>query len=141
MSTDSGQNFEKILKSSLEETQKKIEEVASKEAGALASKIADEYTSLEVGTLDEQAKKVDLFEKKQNIREKKKYARHLFGMLCIWLTLMMGILILNGFGKIPFTCLKFSLSDSVIITLITTTTANVAAFFLVVTKHLFPSQS
>ena len=36
---------------------------------------------------------------------------------------------------------SFNLSDTVIVTLLTTTTANVVAFFILVTKYLFPNSS
>jgi hypothetical protein len=73
----------------------------------------------------------------QNIVERKKYARYLFIMLCVWLATMLVVVYTNGLGRIPGTALGFALSDSVIITFITTTTADIAAFFLVVTKYLF----
>lgn len=76
---------------------------------------------------------------RENIEAKRKYAHRLFLMLCVWLTLVLILLLFQGFGKIPFTESDFELSEAVLITLITTTTANVAAFFLVVTNHLFPN--
>lgn len=77
---------------------------------------------------------------RENLEAKKKYAHRLFIMLCIWLALVLIILIFQGLGKVPgFENADFELSEAVLITLITTTTANVAAFFLVVTNHLFPS--
>ena len=75
----------------------------------------------------------------QNLSERKKYAKQLFMMLSIWLAVMLVILTVNAVGQIPGTHLTFMMSDPVIITLITTTTANIAAFFLVVTKYLFPT--
>ncbi|MEM7550077.1 MAG: hypothetical protein AAF363_10390 [Bacteroidota bacterium] len=80
--------------------------------------------------------KLDYDSKEQNIKERKKYARFIFTLICIWLGLILLILFFQGFSNI-----KFHLSDTVLITLITTTTANIAAYFLVVTKYLFPNSN
>lgn len=80
----------------------------------------------------------ELDELHQNMAERKGYARKLFIMLCIWLAIILGITIFNGIVKGPSGYYVFCLSDTILITLITTTTANVAAFFLVVTRYLFP---
>lgn len=89
----------------------------------------------------------------QNIRERKKYAEYIFWMVSIWLITVVIIVWLNGLGEIycynfldpllrtgvKYIHFKFILSDTVIITLITTATVNITTFFLVVTKYLFPN--
>ena len=70
---------------------------------------------------------------KQGIKLRRKFAEKIFIMLSVWLALIMVIIFFSGFEFH-----SFKLSDGVLITLITTTTANVVAFFLVVTRHLFP---
>jgi hypothetical protein len=78
---------------------------------------------------------------KENIEAKKKYAHRLFVMLCVWLGLVLIVVLFQGLARVPFfPNSDFDLSEAVLITLITTTTANVAAFFLVVTNHLFPTK-
>ena len=72
----------------------------------------------------------------QNNAERKKYARHIFFFTCGWATSIVGIILLDGFS---WKC--FYLSDSVLITLITTTTVNFFGFFLLVTKYLFNAKA
>ncbi|GGC02552.1 hypothetical protein [Dyadobacter sediminis] len=89
----------------------------------------------------------------QNIRERKKYAGYIFWMVSVWLITVVIIVWLNGLGEVycynfldpllrtgvKYIHFRFSLSDTVIITLITTATVNITTFFLVVTKYLFPN--
>lgn len=91
----------------------------------------------------------------QDISERKKYAAHIFWMVASWLIMVLIVLWLNGIKSFymlnPFQKLysigpqyiefSFHLSDQVLITLITTTTINIGAFFLIVTKYLFPNVS
>ncbi len=82
----------------------------------------------------------------QDIKLRKAYANKIFVMMCIWLALILLIVILQGSGGSKFETQKmeyllvFNLSETTVVTLITTTTLNVLAFFLVVTKYLFPNQ-
>ncbi|MCF0043521.1 hypothetical protein [Dyadobacter fanqingshengii] len=89
----------------------------------------------------------------QNIRERKKYAEYIFWMVSIWLVMVVVLVWLNGLGEVycynfldpllrtgvKYISFNFQLSDTVLITLITTATVNITAFFLVVTKYLFPN--
>jgi hypothetical protein len=59
-----------------------------------------------------------------------RYARRTFYLTCLWIIVVMTIVILNGVHLIH-------LSDTVLVTLITTTTINVFGFFLLVIKYLF----
>ncbi len=59
-----------------------------------------------------------------------RYARRTFYLTCLWIVVVMSIVILNGVNLIH-------LSDTVLVTLITTTTINVFGFFLLVIKYLF----
>jgi hypothetical protein len=54
----------------------------------------------------------------------------IFKFTCIWLAIVLLIVISCGLGLLK-------LSDTVIITLITTTTANVIGFFVLVIRYLF----
>lgn len=56
----------------------------------------------------------------------------IFWLIVIWLLIILVIVVLTGLEKL-------TLSDAVLIALITTTTANIAAFFLGVVKYLFPN--
>jgi hypothetical protein len=74
----------------------------------------------------------------QNREERKRYARHIFLFTCLWATTIFIILILSGLKCIKdVKYFEFSLSDKVLITLITSTTVNFFGFFLLVVKYLF----
>jgi cytochrome b subunit of formate dehydrogenase len=88
--------------------------------------------SFEVANYELQEKQARLEGVRQDIGERKRYAWYIFVMIVIWLLTILGIVIAAGLKKL-------SLSDAVLITLITTTTANIAAFFLGVIRYLFPN--
>ena len=67
---------------------------------------------------------------KENQTQRKIYARNTFELSVYWLAACIGIIIFTGLGKLE-------LSDAVIITLITTTTASVLIFFRMVMRYLF----
>lgn len=75
----------------------------------------------------------------QNNKERKKYAFLIFIFTCLWTFFIFVILFCQGFGDNKPFC--FNLPDSVLITLITTTTVNFLGFFLLVTKYLFHAKS
>ena len=63
-----------------------------------------------------------------------------FWLVAIWLGVVILTLWMNATGCFFFyPNWSFWMSDTVLITLITTTTANVAIFLLSVIKHLFPN--
>lgn len=70
----------------------------------------------------------------QNNKERKKYAKHIFTLTCLWAILIFVILFFQGF-KLT------SLSDTVLVTLITSTTLNFFGFFLLVIKYLFNTET
>ena len=80
-------------------------------------------------------KKEVLASLQQNNRERVKYAKWTFVLTFCWIFVVMGLVFLNGYH--PKNGKLLELSDSVIITLITTTTINVFGFFLLVIKFLF----
>lgn len=77
----------------------------------------------------------DLENKKQNRNQRKSYANKLFVFLCVYMGLVFLVLLLCGFSLFGFT-----LSDTVLVALITTTTANVIGIFAFVVRYLFYSK-
>ena len=69
---------------------------------------------------------------KQDRRERKKFADQIYWMLVAFLVAVMVIVSLCAVE-----CLKFNLSDSVIITLLSTMSANMIGIFMVVARYLF----
>ena len=113
-----------------EELAKKIQALGKEEKEKTREYRSTEYKK-EKEQLEHDSYKEHLEDLKQERLLRRKYARSLFILLCIWLLIILLIVVFQGFNVIY-------LSDAVLITLITTTTANIAAYFLIVTKHLFP---
>ena len=78
----------------------------------------------------------DLENKKQNRNQRKSYGNRLFWFLCGYMILVFLILFFCGFSLSGFT-----LSDTVLVALITTTTANVIGIFAFVVHYLFPTKN
>lgn len=66
--------------------------------------------------------------------QRKIYASRLFDLSQYWLLFIGAFLLLAGFGKLK-------VADSVLIALITTTTANVLGLFYIVARWLFPNKN
>lgn len=83
-------------------------------------------------SLDEQERQEHIRGLRQDIDERKHYANHIFWFLVSYMGIVLVILFCNGFTIIPF-----CLSESIIIALITTTTANILTVFYFVVRYLF----
>lgn len=79
-------------------------------------------------------KKLRLFNKslKKDIKNRERYAKYLFALICVWLFLVLSLVFLSGCSKV-----QFQLSDSVLMFLLGTTTLNVVGLFWIVTSYLF----
>ena len=90
----------------------------------------------EINWLDEQRKDSIHLETlkslKQDRKERRRYAEQIFTLISTWLFTVLFIMIINKKAGLM-------LSDSIIITLITTTTASVLGLFIVVINYLFKS--
>jgi hypothetical protein len=71
---------------------------------------------------------------RQNMQQRKTYAAIFLSILCTWLVVMVFIVIYHMVKKV-------FLSDAVLITLITTTTANIIGIMLYVAAYLFPKNN
>lgn len=74
----------------------------------------------------------ELKESQQNTELRKIYISRNFFLTCIWLTIVLIIILCQGFGV-----LHFNLHDSVLITLLSTTTANIIGVLVIVITYLF----
>ena len=83
---------------------------------------------------------------RQDREERRKYAKSTFYFLCVFTGIVLGIVILSGFSCFNlsgFSCFNlsgFNLSDSVLITLITTSFSSVVGIFVLVMKYLFSNK-
>lgn len=83
-------------------------------------------------TWEDRLKEEEVYDRQQNRLQRKEYADNIFAFLCVYMLFV--FLILIGCGSYHA---HFGLSDTVLITLITTTTANVIGIFVFVVKYLF----
>jgi hypothetical protein len=95
----------------------------------------DPKTSAEAAYLDKEHKKAALLNIKQDIELRRDYARDVFKLIVFWLAFVGLIVLLQGFKL-----LGYILADSVMIALITTTTASVIGILLIVVRYLFPNR-
>lgn len=81
---------------------------------------------------------VTQFEK--NIKEREKYAGKIYRLIVVWFIFLGCIVILQGITPSDIIEKGFKLSDTVLLALIGSTTANVLGILFVVLKYLFPEQ-
>ncbi len=127
MEPDKGDNQEKFRKETSEKSKRLLGSAAGDEKAF--SKLEERDVEL-----DAERARLEIASFRQDIEERKKFALWVFLMVAIWLLLILVIIFLLGFGLIK-------LSDSVVISLVGATTVNVTAFFLAVTRYLFPANS
>ena len=69
----------------------------------------------------------------QNNAERKIYAKLIFVITCVWTAAIFVIIFLVGFRKM-------TISDTIVVTLISSTTVNFFGFFYLVVKYLFNTE-
>lgn len=99
---------------------------------SIADLLGITLAAAEKKALDSERRKAELEDFRQDIVQRKTYANRLFIMTVGWLVFI-G-LVISAHGSVG---VAFELSDSVLIALITTSTATVIGIFLVVAKYLF----
>ena len=80
--------------------------------------------------LERDIRRAHLITLRNNNVARMNYARKTFVLTVIWIVVVLAIKLFNGLHLLH-------LSDTVLVTLISTTTINVFAFFLLVIKYLF----
>ena len=80
------------------------------------------------------SEKLDNDIKEQDKEERRLYAYRVFTLICIWLLCVVLILIAQGHGNLYY-------SDTIIVTLLTTTTANIIGLFAIVNGYLFKTEN
>lgn len=128
--------FDETLKDmSASEGKVKPEEVSTsfndRDINALKSQV-----ELEAMSIENKLKAEELKQREQDREQRKAYAFYVFWFLVSYMVLVFAVLIFSGFNL-----WGFSLSNGVLIALITTTTANVIGIFAFVMKYLFNTGS
>jgi hypothetical protein len=122
------------------------EDFASKLTQALTrslkdvSSVPDPETRQEEDDLQKEHARAILRGVKQDIDERKKYAKRFFILACFWLAAITVLLALQGFGSFWFGLMPFKLADSVLLAVIGSTTVNVLGILYVVANYLFPKR-
>ena len=70
--------------------------------------------------------------KKQDRRQRKQFAYCIFGFICVYMLIVLAIVLFAGLHA-----WDFSLDGATLVTLLSTTTANVLGLFIIVAKYLF----
>lgn len=95
----------------------------------------DDKTELEIKQAELDGIKLEQQGRKQDIAERKRYAKLVYYLICAWLFLLFVLLGFQGAGRG-----LFHLDEKIVITLITGTTVNVLGIFFVVMNYLFPKK-
>src|ERR1700744_2632524 len=94
----------------------------------------DDCTTLEQLEILKGKAELDSF--KQDTGERKRHAKNIFKLTCVWVAGIYLLLLFQGFGgvyKWPF-----HLSDSLMLAAIGSTTANIIGVFYIVVRYFFP---
>lgn len=74
--------------------------------------------------------KEELESRRQDRRQRGRFSIWIFGFMGVYMVFILAVLVLAGAGVL-------SLSDTVLVSLLTTTTADVIGIFIIVAKYLF----
>ena len=102
---------------------------------------SDDKTEKERSRFDRARQEITIQGLQQDIREREKYASRIFRLVVCWLSSILLIVIAQGV-RWPWMSryIGFDLPESVLIALVTTTTASVVGILLIVTRYLFPQR-
>jgi len=95
----------------------------------------DPKTAGEENAIAQDHKRAEVESYRQDTKERKKYARNIFILTCLWVIGVYVLLLLQGFRYHDF-----RLSDSIVLAAIGSTTANIVGVFLIVTRYFFPKK-
>lgn len=96
-----------------------------------------EEVSYELSQAKTQLAKAKVRSLEQDIEERKKYAAHIFKLICWWVIGLFVLLLLTGWGR----ALRFTLSQPVLLAIVGSTTLNVLGLFYIVAHYLFPDKA
>lgn len=80
----------------------------------------------------------------QDLRQRDQFATSIFQLVVVWLLAVFALIVFDGlggvqgFGAARYFRIKFNISDQVIIALVSGTTVNIIAIFVIVVRNLFP---
>jgi hypothetical protein len=98
----------------------------------------DFNTKLEQSKIEIDHHKAQVENFRQDMGQRKKYAKYIFVLTCVWVLGVYALMLLQGFGY--FWKYAFHLTDSIVLAAIGSTTANIVGVFLIVTRYFFPKK-
>lgn len=111
-----------------------------KELSTLDESKEEEYSSSKDENFIEHALRWEKYlGRKQDRKQRKEFASKIFYFLCVYMTVVFVLLLFAGIKGLR-SSLSFTLSDTVLLALLGTTTANVISIFIIVAKYLFPNK-
>jgi hypothetical protein len=78
----------------------------------------------------------DMADRDEAREQRRRYARRVFSLVCVWITAIFVLLLLQSFGSAMVPRYR-PLSDSVLIALISSTTVNLIGTLILVLKYIF----
>ena len=91
-------------------------------------------TDTSITYLDLKLKELDVKNKAQEISMRKVYASIIFAFVFLYMIAVFVIIFMSGFNN------SFDMDNSILITLLGTTTANVLGLFAIVVNYIFPKK-
>ena len=85
--------------------------------------------------LNDQHVQEQIADLRQDREQRKKYSESIFHLVVAWLVVLALIVVMDG-----ACCVRFQVSERVLLALIGSTTASIFGLFYVVTKYLFPKR-
>ena len=98
-----------------------------------SSSTTEASSEITIADVELEMKKEELESRKQDRKQRGQFSIWIFGFMGIYMVLALVILGLSGSGV-------FDISDTVLVSLLTTTTADVIGIFIIVAKYLFHKQ-
>ena len=96
------------------------------------AKLSDDDILRNTKLLELDIRKEELVGQQQDRAERKKFANKIFALLVVFLFVTLGIVVSSGIKN-----LCFELSDTIMITLLATTAADIIGIFIFVVRYLF----
>jgi hypothetical protein len=113
----------------------KLDSIEAKDVVAAPSQ-ADDLTQDEELAAVPEAHRVAIAGMKQDMDERKVYARRIFILICCWVGGMFVLLLAQGLGT--WYWLRFALPTSIMLAAVGSTTVNVLGLLYIVVHYLFP---
>ena len=101
------------------------------------SEVPDKQANSEAAFFSRELSKAQIADIRQDTEERKRYSGKIFWLVTGWLASVLMIVVAEGFGV----AIGFKLPNSVLLALVTTTTAGIVGTLTIVVRYLFTRRS